>query len=135
MSAHCEHQDFRKLTFVQHTSAHTRAHTPESVGGMAPTKTKTKPKPKLSLREELIAAGRASEKAPLDPTAVLEDIRNTISKIDNAVDSLGDAADQAQVRLAVEMGAKPEDVDALVARMAARKAAKEHKEVQVDFVF
>ena len=92
---------------------------------MAPTKTKTKPKPKLSLREELIAAGRASEKAPLDPTAVLEDIRNTISKIDNAVDSLGDAADQAQVRLAVEMGAKPEDVDALVARMAARKAAKQ----------
>lgn len=79
----------------------------------------------MTLREELIAAGKKSgaKAASADPEAVLA-IKDTIGRMDSAVDRVSDAADQAQVELMISMGAASEQVDELVARQAAKQAAK-----------
>ena len=82
------------------------------------------PKKKLTLREELIAAGKKREGPAVDPDAVLAEARATIGRIDTALDGMADAADAAQLKLAIEMGSTPDQIEDLSARLAARKASK-----------
>ena len=90
--------------------------------------TKAKAKP-MTLREELIAAGKASDNknaAPknLDPEAVLAEIRGTIKRMDDMVDTMGDAVDSGLLRLARDMGATATQVSVMAANQAAKKAEK-----------
>lgn len=87
----------------------------------------------MTVRDELVAAGRkalakeATNKdagAPVDPEAVLADIRSTIVRMDDAMAKLSDAADQAQVQTAIAMGATQEQVDEMRSRMTMKAAAK-----------
>ena len=85
------------------------------------------PKP-MSLREELIAAGKArratdENTAPLDPDVVLASIKSTITRMDDVVDRMSDAVDQAQVQLMISMGATSEQVEATEARLAEKRAS------------
>ena len=99
------------------------------VEARASTKVRTKTKPQ-TLREELLATTKPVGKAkgasaePVDPEAVLTSIQSTIAAMDTAVDAMGDAEDRAQVRLCIEMGAAPEEVEGMVARQAATKVIK-----------
>merc|ERR1719502_1290201 len=61
---------------------------------------------------------------PLDPDAVLASIRETIGRMDDAIDRVSDAADRAQVRLAISMGASPEQAEQIEARLSAKQATK-----------
>ena len=58
---------------------------------------------------------------------VLAEIQATLAKMDASMDQVGDAADEATVRLSVEMGATDAEIEALKAKQAARKAEKQAK--------
>ena len=84
----------------------------------------TQPK---TFREELIAAGKAravENSTALDHAAILAACKSTISKMDNAVDRMSDAADEAQIELMISMGATAEQVNTTRERLAAKQANK-----------
>ena len=60
----------------------------------------------------------------LDLHAVLADIRATISRMDDAMDSASENADIATIELARSMGASKKQVEELASRQAAKRAAK-----------
>jgi hypothetical protein len=89
------------------------------------SKRSASPKKKLTLREELIAAGKKREgPAAVDPDAILAEAQATLGLIDTAMDGMADAADAAQLRLAIEMGSTPDQIEEMKARLAARKVSK-----------
>ena len=92
-------------------------------------KKKAAPAKPKTLREELIEAGKARNTSapPPDPAVVLAEIQATLAKMDASMDQVGDAADEATVRLSVEMGATDAEIEALKAKQAARKAEKQAK--------
>ena len=102
----------------------TKAPIPKATG-----KKKAAPAKPKTLREELIEAGKARDTSapPPDPAVVLAEIQATLAKMDASMDQVGDAADEATVRLSVEMGATDAEIEALKAKQAARKAEKQAK--------